>query len=108
MKTGKRKTKMEPLNFTLGIVKMARKKQILRSYGQTLCDEKITETTTLKMNLPEGGFIRTDGNGFWIVVGATKSLNGSYYGEKPAEWDESRAEKDDFSRSRTEFGVDYS
>lgn len=61
----------------------------------------VTETWTLRVDLPNGTILRGDGKDFWH--------NGrcSYYGKAPAGWDDSRAYAEDFKRSY-ETELDYS
>lgn len=69
--------------------------------------EEVTETTTLRQNLPNGGVIRTDGRGFWICNNVPSTPFRSFYGTSPSEWDRTRAYYEDFSRSY-EMEADYS
>jgi hypothetical protein len=79
---------------------MARQKQYLHRTGRFTCMERVTESTTVRQNLPNGKVIRTDEKGFWITPQMT------YYGQTPPEWNRQHAYYEDYSRSY-EFEADY-
>ena len=68
-----------------------------------IVDERVTETYTLRQDLPDGKVIRYDDGGLWLHPGGW-----SAYGVPPQGWDASKAVPDYFTRSWTEEGVDYS
>jgi hypothetical protein len=79
---------------------MPRFEDTLATYRDCV-EVSVTETWTLRVNLPNGTILRGDGKDFWH--------NGrcAYYGKAPAGWDDSKAYVEEFTR-HYETELDYS
>ena len=82
---------------------MPRTKKRLRKIGTYVVEELVTETYTLRQDMPDGRILRHDGETLWY----DSAMGASWYGVAPKGWDATLAVRDFFHRSY-EMEADYS
>ena len=81
---------------------MPRTKKQLRKIGYCVVEELVTETYTLRQDMPDGRTLRHDGETLWC-----DSSIGAWYGVAPKGWDSTLAVRAFYHRTYTQE-ADYS